>query len=291
MEVRTEYNENIRLVGLEKINVILGNNCSGKTKLCNFLDSGFSSDEKYFQVNGVKVSNSLFNVIYIKEDRDVDAEIGLKTKAAFTRNILKPFINNYSGEILDLVDNFKEEIDTLIDNENLNYEYPISKHKIELDSKKLSKLETVLFEVVSTAPTTASVKEEFYIYQQLSNMSNECHNILIVDDIDRHLDYINIEKLLKYLKEIDNLTIIVSTSNKYLMPEIGIFEYIDTDFNEHKLLDQIKGEMFEKYLNEENSNVTLDNYILQNEEFYSEKDYKKYLMNNINRFLFEKREL
>ncbi len=291
MEVRTEYNGNIRYVILEKINIILGDNCSGKTLLTNFLESGFSADEKYFQVNGVEVSNALFNVIYIDENRDVESEIGLKSKGAFNKKVLKPFICDYDEELNELVSKLKEDVQTLIDEKKLEFNYPISNHNIALNSKKVSKLETILFELVSSAPVTASVKEEFYIYQQLSNITNECHNIVIIDDLDRHLDYTSIEKLIEYLENYDNITMIATTSNKYLLPEMGIFEYIDTDFNEHKLMDQIKREMFEKYLKEENANVTLDNYILQNEEFYSEKDYKSYLINNINRFLFEKVEL
>lgn len=280
MELRLENDGNISLIYLEKMNLILGRNKSGKTKKLNKLNEVFNGNSDYALINGVDVNNGLYNIVYINENRDIDSEVQLKAKSAFHTNVIKPLVNNNYELITQYVNEFTSSINTILEDDTLNYNYALSDNDVSVDSKKLEKLETILFEIHTRDKHSMGSKEEFYFYQALFNLKDGINNIVLIDDVDRYLDSKVLIKFLDYLNQRNDVTIIMSTKNKYLLFELGLIKYIDDKLNVVDLEPIAKQLMFECYHNLENSNISIDSYILQNESFYSKSDYDKFLKNN-----------
>ncbi len=281
MELRLENNGNISVIYLDKINLVLGSNKSGKTQKLNKLNEIFSGNSDYALVNGVEVNNGLYNVVYIKDNRDIDAEVEIKAKSAFHMNVIKPLVNNNYELLNQYLNDFSNGVSSILETNNkLEYRYSLSNSEVRVNSKKMEKLETLLFEIYAEDKHSMSSKEEFYFYQALSNLKDGINNILLIDDIDRYLDSKVLITFFEYLNERTDTTIIMASKNKYLLYELGITKYINKHFNTVELLPLAKRAMFESYRELEKSNVTLDSYVLQSESFYSENDYNKFLETN-----------
>ncbi len=281
MELRIENNGNVSIFYLDKVNLILGGNKSGKTKKLQKLNEVFNGNSDYALVNGVEVNNGLYNVVYIKENRDIEAEVQIKAKSAFHMNVIKPLVNNNYEQVTDLVNEFSNNINTILyENDDLNYKYALSDNTITVNSKKLEKLETILFEIYSSDKHSMGSKEEFYFYQALSNLKDGVNNIILIDDVDRYLDSNVLTKFIEHIKERQDTTVVITSKNKYILYELNLISYIDKEFNLVDMVPLAKELMFKEYHQLEKSNISLDNYILQSETFYSKSDYKKFLENN-----------
>lgn len=286
MELRLENKGNISVVYLDKINIILGGNKSGKTQKLNKLEEIFKGNSDYALVNGVEVNNGLYNVIHIKDNRDIDAEVQLQAKSSFHTNVIKPLMNNNYESVTQAVNQFTESINIILEeNDNLKYNYSLSKNNVAVSTKKLEKLETILFELYTSDKHSMGSKEEFYFYQSLANIKDGINNILLIDDVDRYLDSKAIERFIDTLNKRINVTLVVTTKNKYLLQELKQSRYIDKEFNLVDLLPIAKEQMFRNFHKMEESNISMDNYILQNESFYSENEYAKYLNSNFLKIL------
>lgn len=286
MELRLENKGNISVVYLDKINIILGGNKSGKTQKLNKLEEIFKGNSDYALVNGVEVNNGLYNVIHIKDNRDIDAEVQLQAKSSFHTNVIKPLMNNNDESVTHAVNQFTESINNILEeNDNLKYNYSLSKNNVAVSTKKLEKLETILFELYTSDKHSMGSKEEFYFYQSLANIKDGINNILLIDDVDRYLDSKAIERFIDTLNKRINVTLVVTTKNKYLLQELKQSRYIDKEFNLVDLLPIAKEQMFRNFHKMEESNISMDNYILQNESFYSENEYAKYLNSNFLKIL------
>lgn len=281
MELRLENKGNISVVHLEKINIILGGNKSGKTRKLNKLEEIFKGNSDYALVNGVEVNNGLYNIVHIKDTRDIDAEVQLKAKSSFHTNVIKPLMNNNYESLTQAVNQFTSSVTNILkEDDNLQYDYLLSSNSVTVSSKKLEKLETILFELYTNDKHSMSSKEEFYFYQVLSNIKEGINNIVLIDDIDRYLDSKTILKFIDILNLRKNVTLILTTKNKYLLYDLKQSKYINKEFNLVDLLPIAKNQMFEKYHKLEESNISIDSYILQSESFYSENEYKNYLKSN-----------
>lgn len=281
MELRLENKGNISVVHLEKINIILGGNKSGKTQKLNKLEEIFKGNSDYALVNGVEVNNGLYNIVHIKDNRDIDAEVQLKAKSSFHTNVIKPLMNNNYESLTQAVNQFTSSVTNILkEDDNLQYDYLLSSNSVTVSSKKLEKLETILFELYTNDKHSMSSKEEFYFYQALSNIKEGINNIVLIDDIDRYLDSKTILKFIDIFNLKKNVTLILTTKNKYLLYDLKQSKYINKEFNLVDLLPIAKNQMFEKYHKLEKSNISIDSYILQSESFYSENEYKNYLKSN-----------
>lgn len=282
MELRLENKGKISVLYLDKINVILGKNQSGKTHKLKQLESIFNGNGNYALLNGVEITNGLFNVIHIHENRDLESEINIKSKSAFHMNVIKPFVTEEYESIRNYTEVFAESIKELFEKTNQsNYNYNLSSNNIRLDSKKVEKLETIIFEIISNIRHSKGSLEEFYLYQSLLQIMDGMNNVLLIDDIDRYLDQHTLTSYIEHLSRIDNLTIFITTKNKYTLDDLKITKYINEEFQTIDLSTIAKEEMYRKYQKMENSKLSLDNYILQNENFYSENDYNNFLNSNL----------
>lgn len=281
MELRIENKGNISVLYLDKVNVILGRNQSGKTYKLKQLESVFNGNGNYALLNGVEVTNGLFNVIHIHENRDLESEINIKSKSSFHMNVIKPFVTDEYESIKKYTEVFADSIKALYEQTyHTSFDYKLSSNNISLDSKKVEKLETIIFEIVSDVKHSKGSLEEFYFYQSLLQIKDGMNNILLIDDIDRYLDEDTLVSFLEYLNSIDNVTVFIATKNKYLLDTLKIPKFINEDFKIVDLNTIAKEEMYKKYQKLENNNLSLDNYILQSENFYTENDYKNYLNSN-----------
>lgn len=278
MELRLENKGNISVLYLDKLNLILGNNQSGKTQKLKQLESIFNGNSNYALLNGVEVSNGLFNVIHIAENRDLESEIGIKSKSSFHTNIIKPFVNDEYEEIKKYVNDFATNIENMFNrSDKMNFSYSLSENNVQLNSKKVEKLETIIFELFSDIKHSKGSMEEFYFYQSLLQLKEGVNNIILIDDVDRYLDNKVLYEFIENIMQNDNLTIILTSKNKYILDTLNVTKYIDSDFNTIELLPIAKQEFYSEFHKIEKSNISLDNYIMQSENFYSKSDYKNYL--------------
>lgn len=281
MELRIENKGNIAVVYLNKVNVILGSNQTGKTQKLKQLENIFKGNSDYALINGIEVGNGLFNVIHINENRDLEAEVGIKSKSSFHTNVIKPFVTEEYENISNYTAMFTEKIQELLNkNSQTEFNYNLSNNSVQLDTKKVEKLETIIFELFSDTKHSKGSLEEFYFYQALLQIKEEMNNIILIDDVDRYLDDVTLKKYIDYLNNIENVTIIITSKNKYILETLKITKYINQDFKIIDLSTIAKEEMYKNFYEMENSNISLDNYILQSENFYSESDYNRYLDNN-----------
>lgn len=281
MELRIENKGNIAVVYLDKVNVILGGNQTGKTQKLKQFESIFKGNSDYALINGIEVGNGLFNVININENRDLEAEVSIKSKSSFHTNVIKPFVTEEYESISKYASMFTEKIQELLNNKSqAEFNYNLSNNSVQLDTKKVEKLETIIFELFSETRHSKGSLEEFYFYQALLQIKEGMNNILLIDDVDRYLDDVTLKKYVDYLNSIENVTIIITSKNKYILDTLKISKYINQDFKTIDLSTIAKEEMYKNFYEMENSNISLDNYILQSENFYSESDYNRYLNNN-----------
>ncbi|WOO89589.1 hypothetical protein R2F61_02460 [Mollicutes bacterium LVI A0078] len=278
MELRIENNGNIRVINFGKVNLILGANKSGKTQKLEKLNEVFNGNSDYALINGVEVNNGLYNVVYLKENRDIEAEIQIKAKSAFHMNVVKPLVNNNYNQLKQFTEEFASNLSSILEEQhNIIYDYPLSNNEIAVNTKKLEKLETILFEIYSGDKHSMGSKEEFYFYQTLANLKEGINNIILIDDIDRYLDSNVILKFIEFIIKRKDTTIVMTSKNKYLLYELQLLKYIDKNFNVIDLLPIAKETMFDRYHKMEKSNLSLDNYIIQSENFYSETDYNSFM--------------
>lgn len=286
MELRIEEKGNISVVYLDKINLILGANKSGKTRKLDKLNEVFKGNSDYALINGVEVNNGIFNVIYIRENRDIESEIEIKSKSAFHMNVVKPLVNNNSEKLIHLIEEFSNGVNDILKEEsNKDFNYELSDNYIATNSKKLEKLETILFEISSTEKHSMGSKEEFYFYQALLNLKEGINNIILIDDTDRYLDSQILAKFLQVIESRNDTTIIMSSKNKYLLYDLSLYKYIDSKLKTIELEPIAKELMFDEFRKLDNSNISLDSYILQNDNFYSKSDYKQFLKVNFMKIL------
>ncbi|WOO87872.1 hypothetical protein RZE82_02805 [Mollicutes bacterium LVI A0039] len=281
MELRLEYKGKVSTVNLDKINLIYGRNKTGKTEALKLLVESFKGNLNYSLINGMDIPHGMFNVIFIEDTRDIDAEVGLKAKSNFHNYIVKRFINEEYDLLKKLTQNFAGEVnEALVHFEPNQYKYALSDNKISINSKKLEKLETILFELISLDQHSMSSKEEFYFYQCLDQVKDGMQNILVIDDVDRYLDSNVLAKFIKHVSSFENLTILITSKNKYLINDLILTKYIDPNLNVVDLVPFAKEEMFRVFLEKEEVNTSLDKYIMLNEKFYEKNDYEKHLKDN-----------
>lgn len=275
MEIKLKLNNNYKKINIEKFNIILGNNCSGKTGILNTIYKGLEGKEEYFLINGINVSRGMYEFCYIDEHRDIDAEIQLKTKSHIKDKVIKSIILNNEEYIEKIVEEYIDKLKILLQEEK--YQYLHSNTKLDINENKMKKLDSILFYLLDIENMSKSSKEEFYFMQRLNSIEDEVMTIILIDDIDRYLDNKTIENIFSILEN-KNIKIICTSKNKYILNDINFNKIFNTKLEEIKLLDLAKFNMFTKYHQEEKSNLTLDDYIMINNEFFLNKDYERYLL-------------
>ncbi len=274
MEIQLEINNNLRKINLKSINLILGNNCSGKTTILNTIKSGLDGKEDIFMINGINCAKGMFEYIYIDENRDLEGEMHLKAKSYIHQKKLKDILLENEDQIAEITNNYIQQINQIFTNEK--YQYIHSQLQLGINEEKTKKLENIIFQLSDIDNISMATKEEFYIKQRLEDIKLKKINLVIIDDIDRYLDTHIISDIINTLKD-ENITVIFTSKNKYLLHEIEVNKIFNTKLKEIKLLELAKVKMFSKYLEKENINMTLDDYILKNNDIFYEEDYQKYL--------------
>lgn len=274
MEIQLKINENYKKIYLDKYNVVLGSNDTGKTNILNTIVRGLEGKEEYFLINGINVSKGMYDFVYIDENRDIDGEVALKSKSYIKDKKIKALILKNEEQVREITNDYIEKMSQIFLEEEYNYLH--SQTKIVIDNNKMNKLDNIILELLNSSELSKGAKEEFYIVQRLQEVNKEVRTVVIIDDIDRYLDNKTIYNILE-MSELENIKLICSSKNKYILNEISFNKIFDTFLNEVKLEELAKINMFKKYYKEEGTNLTFDDYIMQNEEFFLKNDYETYL--------------
>lgn len=277
MKITLEIDKKFKTLDFKQFNLLLGKNGSGKTILLNQIKKGFEGKDNNFLYNGITPPINLFNIIYIGEERDLEAEVELKAKSYIKTKIIKEFINNNMEEISELSDEYLQAMSKLFE-KNKEFNYILSKGNICFTDTNLNKLESLILELLFEDKLSKSAKEEFYFRIRLENLDKERYNLILIDNLNRYLDNNIIKDIFDKLP--DNVYVIATSKDKYLLDDIEFNKVYGSEYQEITLIKEAKINLFKEYLQKENINKTLDDYILENEEFFNEKDYKKYFLEN-----------
>ncbi len=274
MEIQLKIKDNYKKIYLDKYNIILGSNATGKTNILNTIVRGLEGKEEYFLINGINISKGMYDFIYIDENRDIDGELTMKSKSYIKNKKIKLLILNKEDHVSEITNDYIERMNRIFAEEEYNYLH--SQTKLVIDNNKMNKLDNIILELLNSEQLSKGAKEEFYIMQRLQQVNNELNTIVIIDDIDRYLDNKTIYNILEIMK-LKNIKLICSTKNKYILNEIKFNKIFDVFLNEIKLEELSKINMFKKYYKEEITSLTFDDYIMQNEELFLKNDYETHL--------------
>lgn len=285
MEIKFMYKNKVVKIELGSKNIILGLNSSGKSLFCDAINNGFKGNEDYFVVNGLDNIKGIFNVIYLDENRNSDLEVELKSGSIIQKEIIKKFLFNNEEELHFLSTEFTKNVTLLLEKEcSTNYKFLLSESNLSTTTKKVSKLDSVIFDLLFKEKNSKSAKEEFLFMKNLNKLSADVHNVLVIDNIDQSLDFNTINHFFSQ-DELSNVTIICTSKNKYILNDVKFDFIYNSSLTKIELLEEAKLMLFKSLLKKEETNYTVDDYVLLNEELYLEKDYKNYLKKNLEKII------
>ena len=228
---------------LNKINVIIGGNSSGKSLLLNSLFEGFSGKMKDdFLIDGTEVKKNQYYVLYIGESKlfEVESKLGtkslLKSKIDISLELLEEEAKNkFKDAVTEYTSEIKSKLISEFQDFNLNLEF-------EMDKLITSINKSMVFDVNSTPTEFLSQSEQsemlinFYLEDMMS-VNNKC--ILFIDNFGQEFsDYKFKEILHKVINKVKNKDITIITTSKN---EIDIDQSIVKKFylKNRKLKDQV----------------------------------------------------
>lgn len=279
MNIILKKDNNISNVEFGKLNLILGKNNSGKTSILNLLNKALLGDIENTTINGLKPSKSTFNIIFIEEDRNLEEEVGLKSKSTFYKKKLMTYYMEQEEEFDKITSEYIFKMKELFENEKFQYKYKLSNSKLTINHEKIEKLNNILFNLDFDFKSMSS-KEEFYIRQKIQPIANNKYTFILIDDLDRYLDYEIINTILNNICNMEKTSLICTSNKKAILYDCSFSSIHNTNLEKINIMEEAKLSIFKEYIKKENTSKTLDDYIMENEYLFTDEDFKSFFQKN-----------
>lgn len=272
---------------LERMNLFLGGNGVGKTKICEVLYNGFSGKMKEgFLVNGNLVEKNVYKVFYVNEYSDFLDEVKLGSKSILKKElnytlddlekneVVQGNLSNLQASVSDFISGNLELMPNMNFKIDLNIRELILKH-IEFSYKNIDQ-EALGYSFLRIA----------YIQVLLNYLKNHDENcLLIIDGFDNGLSQYSKFNLLREIEnalENNQATVILTSADaslyQYKTNKLYIYK--------NKIIEKLS-ELIEPYefisLLEKETKEDVKKYMLKEEvELYFENSstYYEYLIAN-----------
>ena len=274
---------------------LFGPNQSGKTYFLNYIKDGFCGKKSDFKVNGISVNKNSFNVLYYDDTTDFNSEFKFTKNNVFRELIYTSVLNNVNEtkllkEVNDLFDKVDTRVNQFLDS-NLNRkqdEKMVFDIEITDVNDIIDKFTNIYIDnyLVKDSNIPRSKKRKL-IYNLLLfelNKSACLDNIVFIDNFDLYLDYENtcriISKLNNYHKKNPNTYFFLSTSSNlysFIKEKNSIYKVCNQTITHiSDLEDIIRINLVKCFYEEERSNLSFEDFYLENALLFNTDVKKKY---------------
>ncbi len=229
-----------------KISIFLKENGGGKTDFLNYLNDGFTGKgDETFNVNGINVDKSMFNVSYFDELFNYDDYLKFKVRGKMFKIFKTNVIEDMEEKLLQYISNMNETFNSTIDDnyfDKLNNELLLNKVYLKMGVEELNEVYDEMFNLKFEIPIISSAaKIELVLKHAIMYSDPSRYNIFIIDNFDAFLDINTTHNLLHFMSNYDNCIFILSSSSAKSLGYSCCDYYLD-------LKQKIKFEEMYKYL-------------------------------------------
>ncbi len=301
MEIVISIDNQPNIIKLDKNLIFFGKNSNYKNKVINTLNNCLVGKNKNILINGNTYNSKNFNIISINEENDFTNEFKFTKNNTLKQIIYNDAINKineekivkYTNEIFDVID---EKVNNLLDRKinkksdsNISFQIEIPDINSIIDKFTNIYIDDVLLNdsIISKSMKRKLLYQLYFL--DIKKIDNQ-PTIVIINNFDV---YLNTNEIINLLNAIDNLSnenchFILSSCN-------NIFEYINiNNYNIYKITDKIINfniidEAIKNYIlrveyNKDNSNITFDDFCINNESLITTEEISNIKKNIINKY-------
>ena len=119
VEITNTFFQKQKIYFHDRLAILIGGHCSGKTTVLETLEDGFDGKNPHFLVNNEKVTKSDFQVMYLKDHFSLKEEIKLNKTSPFRQHIVKAINRHLLAQdkyqrVVDGIKQLSQEIEKVI---------------------------------------------------------------------------------------------------------------------------------------------------------------------------------